>query len=393
MRKTMGVAVVASGTCSWGPRKATFRDMIAEAGKACFDSNKNITQKDIQGLMLCSAISPRGAHQSCPAPLACEVLGLQPLWHQNTDNQCQTGTIGIRTAAAMIMAGLIDVALVVGVEKQLIPSPAEVFLNANSPMDHEWEQGFGATPPGMFALAAVAHMEKYGTTEEQMAKVSVKNHSHSKSNIAAHFRMGTTLEKVMGSRLIAWPLKLFDCCPQTDGAAAVILASEKRAKEFTDKPVWLLGVGQGFTAHTISNVPKDLTEWEGVRLAGERAYKMAGITPEDVDLAEIHDCFTISEIIEYEALGFCKKGEGGKFIEEGQSDYGGKVVVNPRGGLIACGHPFGATGVGQANEMFLQLRGEAGERQVKDAKLGLAVTMSGPGTQTSAIVFGSEGVV
>jgi acetyl-CoA C-acetyltransferase len=293
----------------------------------------------------------------------------------------------------MIMAGMADVVMVVGAEKQLIPSPAEIFLNANSPFDHDWEQGFGMTPPGLFAMAAVAHMQKYGTTEEQMAMVSVKNHSHSKTNIAAHFRMGATLEKVMSSRLIAYPLKLFDCCPQTDGAAAVILASDKMAREFTDNPVWLLGAGQGFTAHTTSNIPPDLADWEGVRIAGEQAYKMAGVTPDNIDLAEIHDCFTISEIIEYEALGFCEKGEGGKFIEEGQADYGGKIVVNPRGGLIACGHPFGATGVGQANEMFLQLRGEAGERQVKDARIGLAVTMSGAGTQASAIIYSAEGVV
>ncbi|MFC1968406.1 thiolase family protein [Chloroflexota bacterium] len=393
MRKTTGVAIVASGVCPWGPRKATFRDMIAEAGKACFDSNKKIGNTDIQSLVLSSAMAPRSAHQSAPAPIACEVLGLQPLFHQNTETQCQSGTIAVRTGAAFIMAGLVDLVMVVGVEKQLIPSHEEVFINANSPLDHDWEQGSGITPPGLFAFAAVAHMQKYGTTEEQMAMVSVKNHSHSKTNIAAHFRMGTTLEKVMNSRLIAYPFKLFDCCPQTDGAAAVILASEKKARELVDNPVWLMGIGQGWTAHTSSNIPGDLTDWQGVRLAGQRAYNMAGITPDDVDLAEVHDCFTISEIIQYEALGFCKPGEGGKFVETGQSDYGGKVVFSPRGGLIACGHPFGATGVGQAHEMFLQLGGQAGERQVKDAKIGLAVTMSGCGTQTSAIVYGSEAAI
>ncbi|MDY6911201.1 MAG: thiolase family protein, partial [Chloroflexota bacterium] len=253
---------------------------------------------------------------------------------------------------------------------------------------------FGMTPPAMFALAAKAHMEKYGTTEEQMAKVAVKNHNHSLTNEAAHFRKGLTLEKAMESRYVATPFKLFDCCVNTDGAAAVILASEEKAKELTDNPMWILGLGQGFTAWTMANHPKDLTDWSGVRISGELAYKMAGVGPDDVNMAELHDCFTISEMIEYEALGFCKPGESPAFVDAGENDYGGKIVTQPRGGLIACGHPFGATSIAQTHEMYLQIKGEADGRQI-DPKpnVGLAQTMSGLGSQSFTAIYGSDDTI
>ena len=393
MAQTKRVAVVASGTSRWGTRpEATIRDMITEAGKACFDSNKNVTNKDIEGVVTSAAYAERSGPQAHPSPIAFEVLGIRPTLYQHTACQCQSGAVNIRIIWSAILAGLIDVGMSIGFERILTPVRDERYLNAAVPSDHDWEAGFGMTPPALFALAARAHMEKYGTTEEQMAKVSVKNHAHSKDNIAAHFsETGLTLEKAMSARVVSTPFKLYDCCMNTNGAAAVILASEEKAKEFTDKPMWILGLGQEGTAWTMANYPRDLTDWSGVRLAGERAYKMAGIGPDDVEIAELHDCFTISEMIEYEELGFCKKGESGAFVDAGLNDYGGKVVTQPRGGLIACGHPFGATSIAQAHEIYLQFKGEAARRQVTPIpKIGLSQTMSGVGSQTTIIIYGSE---
>jgi acetyl-CoA C-acetyltransferase len=232
-------------------------------------------------------------------------------------------------------------------------------------------------------------MASHGTTEEQMALVSVKNHNHAAKNPYAHFQKGATLDQVLCSRMIATPFRLFMCSPITDGAAAVIVASEERARELTDRPVWIRGTGQALDGFTLSSLPGDYASWPSLRRAGEEAYRMAGIGPDDVDLAEVHDCFAIAEIIAYEELGFCPKGEGGRFVQKGLSDYGGKVVVNPRGGLIGCGHPLGATGIAQAAEAFWQLRGEAGPRQVPDARIALTHNNSGMGEHV-VMLYGSD---
>src|SRR5204863_9040564 len=190
-------------------------------------------------------------------------------------------------------------------------------------------------------------------------------------NPNAHFQKGATLAQVLGSRMISSPLRLFMCSPITDGAAAVLIASEDRARDLTDRPVWIRGTGQALDGFQLTSLHEDYAHWPSLKRAGEAAYRMAGIAPADVDLAEVHDCFSIAEMIAYEELGFCKKGEAGAFVAAGRSDYGGDVVVNPRGGLIGCGHPLGATGVAQAAEVFVQLRGQAGPRQVADATIGL----------------------
>ena len=392
MAATKRVAVIASGVSRWGPRpESTIWNLVVEAGKACFDSNKKVSNKDVEGIVTSAAYAERTGPQGHPAPLAAEVLGISPKLYQHTACQCQSGAVNIRIIWSAIVAGIIDIGMAVGFERMLIPVHAERYFNQGVGSDHDWESGFGLMPPAIFALAGRAHMEKYGTTEEQMAKVSVKNHTHSISNIAAHFRKGLTLDKAMSARVVASPFKLFDCCVNTDGAAAVILASEEKAKELTDNPVWIEGIGQGWTTGTMANTPRDLTDWSGVRISGERAYEMAGIGPDDIGVAELHDCFTISEMIEYEELGFCPRGESGKFVDEGLNDYGGKIVTQPRGGLIGCGHPLGATSIAQAHELRLQLRGEAGERQVNPIpKHGLSQTMSGVGSQSSVIIYGTD---
>ncbi len=377
---TRKVAVVAAGLTKWGIRQATYRDLISEAGKATLDSNPNIRNKDIQGIIVASVFPERTDLQSHVAGLAAEQLGIRPTKiFGRTENMCGSGTVAIRYAYMAIASGIADLIIVLGAEKMNTPVPAESALNMLSGVDREWEGCFGVAAPPMFALCAQAHMLKYGTTEEQLSLVSVKNHNHSKNNPYAHFQKGATLEQVMCSKVIASPLRLYHCSPLTDGAAGMILASEERARDLTDKPVWIIGTAQAAQGYATANFHRDLADWPPLHEAAQDAYAMAGITPEDIDVAEVHDCFSIAEIIAYEELGFCDKGEGGKFVEAGLSDYGGKVVVNPRGGLIACGHPLGATGIAQGCEIFWQLRGEAGARQVPNAKIGLTHNNSGPG--------------
>jgi acetyl-CoA C-acetyltransferase len=387
MRK---VSLVGAGVSKFGVRKASYRDLIWEAGKACFDSVPAVKPADLQGLVVGSVMPERTAFQSHISSLAAEALGIKPdRLSARTEHMCASGTVGIRYAYAFIAAGLADLVMVLGVEKLNVPGGEEAILNMGTGVDREWEAAHGLTAPPCFALAAQAHMAKYGTTEEQMALVSVKNHNHAAKNPYAHFQKGATLDQVLCSRMISTPFRLFMCSPITDGAAAVILASEERARDLTDQPVWLRGTGQALDGFSLASLPGDYAHWPSLKRAGEHTYRMAGLTPDDVDVAEVHDCFSIAEIIAYEELGFCAKGEGGTFIAKGLSDYGGQVVVNPRGGLIGCGHPLGATGTAQAAEIFWQLRGEAGDRQVPDAKIGLTHNNSGMGEHV-VVIYGRE---
>lgn len=384
------VALVAAGMAKFGVRQASFKDLICEAGKACFDNNPQITPKDLDGFVIASVLAERSAVQSHLASMAEELLGIKPSrLSARVEHMCASGTVGIRYAYAFIAGGLAETVMVLGVEKLNMPTPEESFFNMSTGVDREWEAAYGLTAPPCFALAAQHHMEKYGTTETQLAMVSVKNHNHSKNNPYAHFQKGTTLENVLCSKMIATPLRLFMCSPLTDGAAAVILTTEERARDLTDKPVYIIGTGQVIHGFSLANLHPDYSHWPPFKEAAKNAYTMAGIGPEDVDVAEVHDCFSIAEIIAYEELGFCEKGEGGKFVESGLSDHDGKVVVNPRGGLIGCGHPLGATGTAQAVEIFHQLRGEAGPRQVPGARIGLTHNNSGMGEHTIAI-YSSE---
>jgi acetyl-CoA C-acetyltransferase len=384
------VAVIGAGVSRFGVRKASYRDLIWEAGKACFDSVPAVGPADVEGLVVGSVMPERTAFQSHISSLAAEALGIKPSrLSARTEHMCASGTVGIRYAYAFIAAGLADLVMVLGVEKLNVPAGEEALLNMGTGVDREWEAAFGLTAPPCFALAAQAHMAKHGTTEEQLALVSVKNHTHATRNPYAHFQKGATLDQVLCSRMIATPFRLYMCSPISDGAAAVVLASEERARDLTDRPVWIRGTGQALDGFTLSSLHPDYAHWPALRRAGEQAYGMAGVGPADVDVAEVHDCFSIAEIIAYEELGFCAKGEGGAFVAQGRSDYGGSVVVNPRGGLIGCGHPLGATGTAQAAEIFWQLRGEAGARQVPEAAIGLTHNNSGMGEHV-VMIYGRE---
>jgi acetyl-CoA C-acetyltransferase len=370
--------------------RGQYRDLIWEAGKACFDAVPAVRPRDLDGLVVGSVMPERTAFQSHISSMAAEALGIRPsALSARTEHMCASGTVGIRYAYAFIAAGLADLVMVLGVEKLNQPRGEEAILNMGTGVDREWEAAYGLTAPPCFALAAQKHMARYGTTEEQLALVGVKNHAHASQNPNAHFQKGATLEQVLCSRMIASPLRLFMCSPITDGAAAVILAAEDRARDLTDRPVWIRGTGQALDGFTLSSLPEDYASWPAMHRAAGSAYRMAGVTPADVDLAEVHDCFAIAEIIAYEELGFCAKGEGGAFVQAGRSDHGGDVVVNPRGGLMGCGHPLGATGVAQAAEVFSQLRGEAGPRQVRDARLGLTHNNSGMGEHV-VMLYGAD---
>jgi acetyl-CoA C-acetyltransferase len=384
------VALVGAGVSKFGVRKASYRDLIWEAGKACFDSVPGLTPKDVDGLVVGSVMPERTAFQSHISSLAAEALGIKPrTLSARTEHMCASGTAGIRYAYAFIAAGLADLVMVLGVEKLNQPTGDEAILNMGTGVDREWEAAFGLTAPPCFALAAQRHMAQYGTTEEQLARVGVKNHNHAAKNPNAHFSKGATLDQVLCSRMISTPLRLFMCSPITDGAAAVLVASEERARTLTDTPVWIRGTGQALDGFQLTSLHEDYAHWPAMKRAADAAYAMAGIGAKDVDLAEVHDCFSIAELIAYEELGFCKKGEAGRFVEAGRSDYGGDVVVNPRGGLIGCGHPLGATGVAQAAEVFVQLRDEAGARQVPDAAVGLTHNNSGMGEHV-VMIYGRE---
>jgi acetyl-CoA C-acetyltransferase len=387
MRK---VALVGAGVSKFGVRNATYRDLIWEAGKACFDSMPGLLPRDVEGLVVGTVMPERTAFQSHISSMAAEALGIRPsALSARTEHMCASGTVGIRYAYAFIAAGLADLVMVLGVEKLNQPTGEEAILNMGTGVDREWEAAFGLTAPPCFALAAQRHMADYGTTEEQLALVGVKNHTHASRNPNAHFGKGATLAQVLGSRMISTPLRLFMCSPITDGAAAVLVASEERARALTPKPVWIRGTGQALDGFQLSSLPEDYAHWPAMKRAADAAYAMAGVGPRDVDLAEVHDCFAIAELIAYEELGFCAKGEAGAFVQAGRSAYGGDVVVNPRGGLIGCGHPLGATGVAQAAEVFVQLRGEAGARQVADAAIGLTHNNSGMGEHV-VMVYGAE---
>jgi len=273
-----------------------------------------------------------------------------------------------------------------GVEKMTHRSTPEVTEFLAMASDFPFEQWHGITFPGLFALMATAHMHKYGTTEAQLAHIAVKNHYNGSLNPKAHMQKEITLEQALSSRVIAWPLKLFDCSLITDGASCLILTSPEIAKKYTDTPVHIIGSGQA--SDTIGIYEReDFTSLRAAKLAAKQAYEMAGVTPEDIDVAEVHDCFTIAEIIAYEDLGFCKPGEGGRLAESGETSLNGRIPVNTSGGLKAKGHPVGATGTAQAYEIYLQLTGQADKRQVADAEIGLTHNVGGSGATATVHIY------
>jgi len=292
------------------------------------------------------------------------------------ESACASGGLAFRLGFIEVASGMSDIVLVGGVEKMLTGADATFALA--SAADQEYEAFHGNTFPGLYAMIAKAHMEKYGTTRQQMAAVAVKNHENGSKNPNAQFPIKITMDTVLNATPVADPLGLMDCSPVTDGAAAVILCPADQAKKYTDTLIKV--VGSGAATSTIAlHQREDITFLDAVYNAGKRAYEMAGLKPGEIDFAEVHDCFTIAEICCIEALGFCEKGKGGPFSEAGNTALDGKMPINTSGGLKSKGHPVGATGVAQIVELVEQLRGNAGERQLKSPKRGLAQNMGGSG--------------
>ncbi len=314
-------------------------------------------------------------------------LGMAGVAATHVESACASGGVALRSAFLEVASGASDLVLASGVEK--MTDGADVTAVLATAADQETEAYHGITFPGLYAMIARAHMDAFGTTEEDLAWVAVKNHRHGALNPKAQFRRELTIETILSSAMVAEPLRLLHCSPVSDGAAAVLLCPLDQARKYTDRPVKLRGVGLA-TGTMALHDRRNLAELDSVRLSAERAYEMAGLSPGDVQVAEVHDCFAIAEICCIEALGFVERGQGRHAARKGETGLGGRIPVNTSGGLKSKGHPVGATGIAQAIEIFEQLRGEAGDRQVKGARIGLAQNMGGSGA--SSVVHILEGV-
>ncbi len=368
------VAVIGVGVTKFGKHDCTSGELFAQAAVDAI-TDAEIAPSAIQALYYGNVTGGEGERQLHSGPLAASLLGLPTIPTTRFENACATSHAAFRHAVLEIASGVSDVVLVGGAERILhVPTDAatEYFAYCS---DASFEQPAGLTFPGVFALIARAHMDKYGTTERQMAHVAVKNHRHGALNPKAQFRKEITLETVLNSAYVADPLKLFDCCPFTDGGAAVVLAAEEVARAHR-RAVWVLGT-QAASDAMFMHDKRDLSRVTATERAAQGAYRQAGKTPADVDVVELHDCFTIAEIVATEGLGFFEPGTGGLAAEKGWTSLGGKLPVNPSGGLKAKGHPIGATGAAQIGEIVTQLRGEAGARQVDGAATGLVHTLGG----------------
>jgi len=314
------------------------------------------------------------------ASLLADELGMAGVPAMRVESACASGGLALRAGFAEVAAGLADVVLVTGVEKMTDVDGADATYALGTAADQDWEGFHGITFPGLYAMLARIHMQQFGTTREQLAKVAVKNHANGLLNSHAQYHLKVSVDDVLSSTLVADPLRLLDCSPITDGAAALVITTLERARELGgDRPLVKI-TGSGLATDSIALANRgDLAELRAVRLAAERAYAMAGRSPREIHLAEVHDCFTIAEILAVEALGFFDRGGGGPAVDRGLTSLGGKIPVNPSGGLKAKGHPVGATGVAQVVELVTQLRGEAGQRQVEGARVGLAQNMGGSG--------------
>ena len=381
----MKVAVIGIGSTNFGEHwDQNLRQLAIEAGtKAILDGN--IRGRDLDAIYLGNMSAGRFIGQEHVGAMISGELGLS-IPAIRCEGACASGGLALRQGLFSILSGQHDIVLVGGAEKMTDLMTDGVTSSLMGAADQEWESYYGVTFPSLYAMIARRHMHEFGTTREQMAKVAVKNHHNGILNPVAQFKKEITIEEVINSPMVADPLTLFDCSPITDGAAAVILCKAELAKKYVEDPIYIVGSGQASDTLALHD-RKSLTTMNATVKAAQEAYKQTGLTSKDIDLAEVHDCFTIAEIVATEDLGFCKKGEGGKLLDEKATEIGGRIPVNTSGGLKAVGHPVGATGIKQAVEMVLQLRGKGGKRQVKDAKIGLTHNVGGSGATAVVHIF------
>jgi len=384
----MKVAVVGCGQTVFGEHwDKSLRDLATESLVSALKEGK-INLKDIEALFVGNMSGGRFVGQEHVGALVADYANLAPIPSVRCEGACASGALAFRQAYHAIKSGDYDIVAVTGVEKMTDLKIEDVTTTLMGAGDQEWEGSIGLTFPGLYALMARAHMHKYGTTREQMAMVSVINHKNGLNNPYAQYKKSITVEDVLKSPLVADPLRLLDCSPITDGAATVILASERVARKF-ENPIWVMACTQASDTLALHD-RKSLTELAAVKNAVKKAYETTGTGAGKMDVAEVHDCFSINEILTIEGLGFCKDGAGGPFVEQGKITLAGEIPVNTTGGLKSIGHPVGATGVRQIIDITRQLGGMS-VNQIRGAKRGIALNVGGSGaTAVVTILGGSE---
>ena len=381
------VAIIGAGQTVFARKcGVAFRELCYDAFTEAMEG-LDITNKNIDGSIVCSA--PEYDKQRSPAGLISEYLELTPSPAFYLETVCSSSTMGVRVAWSLIQSGLHKVVAVIGFQKMSELNSRESAERMGRGGDVIWESPLGLTMPSGYGMYARAHMAKYGTTSEQLAKIRVKAATYGTKNPKATYRKEVTLDQVMTSDIVADPLKVFDCCANADGASCIILAREDIARSVCKKPVWVVGLGAA--TDTMSMSGRELLDGlKCAQAAASEAYKMAKVTPADIDVAEVHDCFTIAELMAYEDLGFAKPGHGVELIEAKETYAEGKIPVNVDGGLLSKGHPIGATGGSQVRTIVRQLRGEATEAQVKDAAIGLVHNIGGIGQYATVTILRRE---
>ncbi|NIN92793.1 thiolase domain-containing protein [bacterium] len=381
------VAVIGLGMTKWGELwEKSLRAIFVETALLALD---DAGVDKIDSMYVGSMSSGLFVGQEHIASLLADYLGQVPVPSARVETACASGGLALRLGFMEVASGMSDVVLVSGIEKMTDVTGYEATYALGTAADQEYEGYHGITFPGLYALIARAHMEKYGTTREQLALVAVKNHLNGSKNPLAQYPFEITVDSVLNSVMVADPLRVLDCSPITDGAAAVVLCPVEMARKMKKPVVKITGSGHATDSISLSS-REDITWLEATYQAGKRAYAMADKKPEDIDILEVHDCFTIAEICVIEALGIVEKGKGGKAVEDEVTYLEGKIPVNTSGGLKSKGHPVGATGVAQVIEIVKQLRGEAGKRQVKNPKVGMAQNMGGSGGSTVVHIFAKE---
>src|SRR6056297_1032737 len=371
----MGVAVIGASMTKFGQRDAWLQELLAQAGEECLD-DAGVTPADVEHLYVSNMASGEFEGQTGVMNALAHDLGVLPAYSERVDQTSSSGGAGIYEAWQSVASGASDMTLLVGGEKMTHKTTGEA-TDIIASITHPAEYKHGVTLPSFAGMTARHYLEKYDAPRESLAKVAVKNHKNGVDNPHAQFRKEVDLETVLESPIVADPLRLYDFCPITDGSAALMFCPVEVAEEYTDNYVVVSGVGGATDTHVVHE-RDDPTTMGGVVESGQTAYERAGLGPEDIDVAELHDMFTILEFLQMEGLDFAEKGEAWKHVEEGRTEKDGELPINTSGGLKSKGHPLGASGVAQGYEIYEQLMGEAGPRQV-EAETGLACNVGGFG--------------
>lgn len=385
------VAMVGAGQTKFGNHPLGLKGMWSEAIEKAFSSVDNDCLPSMVDEAFIGSIAFGGSQLGNTAALLTEHSGMDGVSVRRVENACASSGFALRDAWMTIKSGQADIVVAGGIEKMndLSAERKRYWLGVSG--DTEWERLAGLTFPGTYALTARRYFHEFESTHDDLVHVSVKNHMHGFDNEVAHLRKDVSFEKASSGAMVADPLTLYDCCPTSDGASAVILVADHLAHQFTDTPIWVKGSGAGSDKLALHDRPS-LTQLRATQLASQKAYSIANIQPNLIDLAEVHDCFTIAEVLATEDLGFAGRGEGGRFARDGQGRRNeGDVTINASGGLKSKGHPLGATGTGQAVEVFKQLRHQVeSPRQVRDAEVGLTHNVGGSGATCAVHIFGRE---